>query len=354
MDQINDTIKCPNSEHDDDVKLVCFNEFCKADRLYCMQCMRNGVHVSHSQYQQELSILFEHIESVEKECEDLIIKLNQQMDLAYQYFYFVIGGIRSKYQKSKQQFLNLDSKQKNSFFSESIKFKQYEQKVQILIEKSITDFRDQMEKLLSDLKLSELNYYQISNLDIQKSEELYKKGYKLYWDDDKYEEAIKVIDQALILNSKHKLSLWCKAKILKQLGQYNQAIIWADKALQIDPKHQNSLYLKADSLRMLDNYIDAIIWVDKALFIDSKHVSSFYTKGESLRMLSIYDQAIKYLDQALYYNPNHHQSLGSKGACLQSLQQYQEAIYNYNKAIEIDPNYTWAKDRKIECESSDC
>ncbi|CAK74556.1 unnamed protein product (macronuclear) [Paramecium tetraurelia] len=243
MDQNSDTIKCPISDHTNDVKLVCFNEFCKAHKLYCMQCMRIGVHVSHLQYQQELSILFEHIESIEKECEDLITKLNQQM-------IWLINTSILQLEESDRNTRDLNNNsliqipiKKILSFSESIKFKQYEQNVQIQIEKSITDFQDQMEKLLSDLKLSELNYYQISNLIINKSEELYKKGYKLNCN-DKYEEAIQVVDQALNFNPKPKLSLWCKASILKQLGQYNEAIIWADKASQVDPKDSYIIFTK--------------------------------------------------------------------------------------------------------------
>ena len=37
MNQYNDLIiKCPNPEHANNVKLVCFDESCKADRLYCI------------------------------------------------------------------------------------------------------------------------------------------------------------------------------------------------------------------------------------------------------------------------------------------------------------------------------
>ncbi|CAD8213414.1 unnamed protein product [Paramecium pentaurelia] len=66
MNEKNDTnIKCPNSEHVNNVKLVCFNESCKADRLQCIQCIQNGIHVSHVQHQQDLPFLFDHILNIE-------------------------------------------------------------------------------------------------------------------------------------------------------------------------------------------------------------------------------------------------------------------------------------------------
>ncbi|CAD8213416.1 unnamed protein product [Paramecium pentaurelia] len=271
------------------------------------------------------------------------------MDMAYQQFYLLIGGIRSKYQKSKQQFLNLDSKQMNSFFAQSIQFKSFEQTNLILIKQSIQDFQDSIVKLLSDLKLTELNYYQISNLDINKSEELYKKGYKLYWDDKNFKEAIKIFDQSLNFNPKHSLSLWCKAESLRMLGQYNEAIIWADKALQVDPKNCNSLYCKAQSLRMLGQYNEAIIWADKALQVDPKDCLSLCTKSNSLRQLKMFKQSMEVIEQSLQINPNHFDSLWAKGICLQDQNQYQEALIFYEKALMINSNHQWTRDRKDEC-----
>ncbi|CAD8178160.1 unnamed protein product [Paramecium pentaurelia] len=350
MNQNNDTnIKCPNSEHANNVKIVCFNESCKADRLQCIECIQNGIHITHLQHQQDLLFLFEHISDIEKQCEDLIIDLNKQMDMAYEQFYLLIGGIRSKYQKSKQQFLNLDSKQMNYFFAESIKFKSFEQTNFILIQQSIKDFQDSIVKLLSDLKLSELNYNQISNQDIDKSEELYKKGYKLYWDDDNYKEAIKIFDQSLIFNPKNCNSLYCKADSLRMLGQYNEAIVWADKALKVDSKDCDSLYCKAASLKMLGQYNEAIIWADEALKVDPKHCSSLFTKSDSLRLLKMFKQSMEVIEQSLKINPNHFDSLWAKGKCLQDQNQYQEALIYYKKALMINPNHEWTRDRKDEC-----
>ncbi|CAD8215297.1 unnamed protein product [Paramecium octaurelia] len=350
MQQMNaDTIKCPNSEHANDVKLICFNESCKANRLYCIQCMKDGTHISHPQNQQELPMLFEFIEKTEKECNDWMTSLNQQMDLAQQSFYFLLEGIRSKYQKTKEQFLNLNSKQMNSFFVEIIQFKSVQQTIKDQIENSIKELQNQMEKLTYGLKLSELNYCSISDSNIQKSEELYKKGYQLYWNDDNYKEAIKMFDQALIFNSTHQLSLQCKAQSLKMLGQYNEAIIWIDKALQVDPKHCNSLYCKAESLRMLGQFNEAIIWADKALEIDPKHCSSLFCKGTILTQLRMFNEAMLVIEQSLSINPNNFDSLWSKGLCLQQQNQFKDAITFYEKALTIIPNHQWTKNRRDEC-----
>ncbi|CAD8194863.1 unnamed protein product [Paramecium octaurelia] len=309
-----DNIKCPISEHAYDIKLVCFNESCKANRLYCIQCIRDGIHVSHPQNQQEVPLLFEFIGKIGEECDDWITNLNQQMNVASQQFQLLIEGIRSKYQKSKQQFLNLNPKQMNSFFDETIQFQSFQYKTQDKIQQSIKEFQDQMDNLISGLKLSELNYY-ISNSDLKKTEELYQKGHKLYWMDDNYEEAIKLFDQALIVNSTHKLSLWCKANCLRMLGQFKEAINWADKALEVDPKHCNSLQCK----------------------------------GSALTQLKMFKDANQVIDLSLSINPNHFDSLWSKGCCLQQQNLFQEALIFYEKALKIIPNDKWTINRRDDC-----
>ncbi|CAD8144924.1 unnamed protein product [Paramecium pentaurelia] len=211
------------------VKLVCFDESCKGERLYCIQCIKNGINVSHPQYQEELPKLFVHIQSIEKECDDVINRMNIQMDLLQQEFYLLFGGISSKYQISKQQFLNLNSQQMNSYLEQSVHFRSFEFKIIQLLQQFKNEFQFQIQKLLHELQLSELSYYQISNLYLTKSEELYQKGYKLRIQDNskdkKHYEVIIIFDQALSLNSKHQKALLCKADSLRSLCQYDDAII---------------------------------------------------------------------------------------------------------------------------------
>ncbi|CAD8117311.1 unnamed protein product [Paramecium primaurelia] len=114
---------------------------------------KNGINVSHPQYQEELPKLFVHIQSIEKECDDLINRMNIQMDLLQQEFYLLIGGIISKYQISKQQFLNLNSQQMNSYLEQSVHFRSFEFKINQLLQQFKNEFQFQIQKLLYELSL---------------------------------------------------------------------------------------------------------------------------------------------------------------------------------------------------------
>ncbi|CAD8094326.1 unnamed protein product [Paramecium primaurelia] len=297
MNQNDDiSIKCPNSEHNNNVKFVCFDESCKQQRLYCIQCIKNGIHVSHPQNQEELPKMFEHIQQVEIECDDLTNKMTKQMDLLQQDFYLLIEGIRSKYKISKQQILNLNSQQMNSYVQQSVNF---------------TSNQYNYAQMNSNLKQKNqyLNYNQLNQVIIKYLTyiQINQKNY--------IKMAIKILDKALSFNTKHQLSLYSKAESLRMLGQYNEAIIWADKALQVNPKDCFSLR----------------------------------TKGHSLRLLKDYKEALKAIDQSLSINPNHLSSLQSKGHCLQNQNNYQEALLFYEIALKINSNHQWTKNRKDEC-----
>ncbi|CAD8129874.1 unnamed protein product [Paramecium sonneborni] len=342
-------INCPNQEHDNNVKLICFDKSCKTNRLYCMQCNREGMHCSHPQYQYELPILLEHIEKAYQECDHFVNRIKQIIDLVYQSFNQLIGGIREKFQRSKEQFLNLNSKQMNSFFEQVILFKSFEAKIETQITESSQNFQYQLKYLYQDLNISQLNYCQISNSDIQKSQEICQKGYELWLNDNDYLEAIKNFDQALIWNPKNQSALQKKAYCLRLLKQYKEAIQWADKALDIDPKHEDTMKGKGISLFMLEEYKEAIIWIDKALEINPNNKLSLYYKADCLRLLKQYKEAIIQADKALEIDPQYQLALYCKGQCLQTLNQYAEALIFYEKYLKIDPNDQYAKIRKNQC-----
>ncbi|CAK81359.1 unnamed protein product (macronuclear) [Paramecium tetraurelia] len=175
MNQSSDlAIKCPNPEHNKNVILVCFDECCPGQRLYCHQCVKIGVPVSHLEYQEELPFMFEHFKKVEKECDYLIDRMNKQMDMINQNYYLLVEGIRSKYQMSQQSLLNLSSEQINSFLSSSISFQLFQSKIQNLLEQLTNKFLCQLQQLLVDLNLTDLNYYQIPKINPNKSEDLHQ------------------------------------------------------------------------------------------------------------------------------------------------------------------------------------
>ncbi|CAD8213206.1 unnamed protein product [Paramecium pentaurelia] len=327
-------------EGHDYVELAYLNEKCKANRVYCHECLRNGDHVAHIKDQKNLKELIEFFYNVEQENGILISELSLIFGEIIKLFEQLKKGLEQKYQFSKERLLGLNAKQLNSALDQVIKFDEFKKGLFDEIKKFSDDMIISLKIYITELKIEQVYYIQSNQQ--EQVEQLYQKGnpmiyqgYKLYVE-GKYKETIKLFDVAFMINPKHFNSLYIKADSLSMLGNHKDAIIWADKALSIDSNHVNSLFTKADSLNMLGNNNDAIIWADKNLSIDSNHVNSLITKGDSLTMLGKYKEALTILYQVLNLNPNHDTSL--------------EAIIFYNKAIQINPDYQWAKNYKAECE----
>ncbi|CAD8097017.1 unnamed protein product [Paramecium primaurelia] len=372
-------LKCPIEQHEF-LELACVNKLCKANRVYCHQCLKNGDHVAHQKDQKNLIELIEFFHKIEQESENLISKLCSMVEEIRELFIELNQELRKTFQFSKERLQQLNAKQLNQALDQIIQFDEI--KIDLLqeLETCSDNMVNQLKILIKDLKLKQQHNSQQNKQEQeqekQKVEELYKQGYKLYWD-SKYKEAIKLFDAALFINTKHLDSLNYKARSLYYLDNYNDAIIWADKALSIDSKHIDSLNYKAQCLFYLSNYNDAIIWADKALSIDSKHIDSLYYKGNCNDAIIWADKALSIdskhlnslqtkcnysfliwvnhytkwiIDQALNCKPNNCYSLYLRGKCLQSLQRYSEAIIYYEKSIQIDPNFSPSKNGKAKCE----
>ncbi|CAD8061914.1 unnamed protein product [Paramecium sonneborni] len=175
-------IKYSIDQHDY-VELACLNEQCKANRVYCHQCLRNGDHIAHYKDQKSLKELIEFFHEFEKDTESLISKLNMMQ--IHQALDQVI-----KYQENK------------TFLLQEVNQCQ-------------DDMIIQLKRSITDLKLEELNYFELNQQEQEKADELYQK--------DEYEEAIKLLDEALINDPKHISSLYIRAEALS--NYYGSRII---------------------------------------------------------------------------------------------------------------------------------
>ncbi|CAD8074285.1 unnamed protein product [Paramecium primaurelia] len=336
--QNNDIIlKCSIPNHDALVQFVCFEPYCQDTRLFCNQCKTNEIHQNHTQRCVELPKLFDYVVKVGQECDDLLDILVKQWNSINHQFLKFIQGIKEKYLISHSQLILLNISQLNQTLEQLINFQSYKSLIKNSIQNNLFDFNEKIEKLEQDLRLHEKPIsFHISEQDIKKSLELFQKGYELYYDNEKYDEAILILDQAININPNNQLAIWCKAASLRMLGQYKKAIIWADKSLLLDPKHSFSLYCKAACLRMLDKYDEAILWANKALAIDPKDCFALSCKGSSLRLMKRFNEAIKVINASLTINPNHFDSLKEKGYHKDHL--YQQ-VHVYMMNININKQF---------------
>ncbi|CAK64758.1 unnamed protein product (macronuclear) [Paramecium tetraurelia] len=340
-------MKCSKENHDY-ASLTCLNKTCESSRIYCDQCLRNGDHIDHINDQWNLSRLIQVFKSIEKKSKTLISDLCLMNEVINQLFTKLNQKIRKKFQYSQERIQGQDTKQLNQILDEIIKYDEFQKELLEELHHYSDNMIMYLTRQITELKLDKLSDYQLDLQDIEEVESLHESGYQLYYKDNKCKAAIKIIDDALLINPKHLNSLRTKgiksdinvlAYCLQRLGNYHDAIVFAEKALLIESKHVKSLFIKAECLRMLGRFNDAIIWIDKALSIDSKNINSLYTKAECLFMIDNYKEAILWADKTLSIDSKHLNCLFTKAYSLYMIDNYNEAILRADKALSIDPKH---------------
>ncbi|CAD8116737.1 unnamed protein product [Paramecium primaurelia] len=294
IQQLNLKLKCQQDDHQDEIDIVCYNQFCTEFRLNCFKCQKKGrIHQDHFDDVEKINSLIEFIENKNKECDNLIDDLNQQLESVNQSFCQLKMGIRQKYQLYQQKLVLLNSQQINDFLNSTIKFNEYKQSITTIIVEQTKKLTNSFNNLYQQLQLSSFNYYKNDDNCIKISEELYQKGYQLYME-DKYEQAIAILDKSIQQNLNNHNSLWCK-------GAY--------------PKHVRSLCEKGECLRLMKKYNESLKFIDQALSIDQQHIPSLQTKGDCLRDQLKYKEALIYYEKSLKINPNNQYSKNQKNFC---------------------------------------
>ncbi|CAK58106.1 unnamed protein product (macronuclear) [Paramecium tetraurelia] len=156
MNQIKELeIKCSIEDHDY-AQLVCLNKECKANRVYCDQCIRNGDHIAHINDQwniQKLILIFQNIEKESETLKSDLCLINQEIN---KIFTQLNQKITKKYQYSKERLQKLDAKQLHQILNYIIKYEEVEKSVLNEVKKCSDDMIMQIKRYTSELKIEEL------------------------------------------------------------------------------------------------------------------------------------------------------------------------------------------------------
>ncbi|CAD8110884.1 unnamed protein product [Paramecium primaurelia] len=343
--------KCLNQNHTQSIEQICFNKQCTDSRLICQQCLQKGLHQQHMKEVLGLNALVSFIDDNNKSCDTLCETISKQGDIVLDSYFKLKNEIKNKYQISNKRLQKMDSGQLNQTINQMISLSDYK----VYISKTIMDLSNEwklkVDKQIQELLLKTVNFTEVRKDDEKSSTNLFNKGFALY-NNQKFDDALQIIDKTLKLNPKNRDSLWCKGECLIMKNNLDEALNCYNQAISVDPKHLNSLSAKGDCLRGLGQFDEAIILYDQALSINSKHLDSLYGKGDCLRELGKYNESLKWLNQALSIYPQDYFSLQSKGVCLQEQQNFSEALKCFELALKISPFDQFNQIRKNKCELS--
>ena len=155
--------------------------------------------------------------------------------------------------------------------------------------------------------------------------------------------ALKLIDQALILNPKNGVAYSNKGNILKELGRYEEALSNYDKAIEMIPSYAEAYNNRANTLQDLQQYDESLIWYDKALTLNPEYVGAYCNKGNALEWLGRHQEAMNCFDQALAIDPQHVDAYWQKGLSQLANGQFDLGWQNYEAR--------WSKSNPVKFEN---
>jgi len=155
--------------------------------------------------------------------------------------------------------------------------------------------------------------------------------------ENKYEEALEFINQALEINPKNDYTLLWKGSVLINLGKHEEVLEVFNQALEINPKNDIALSSKGFALVNLGKHEEALEFINQALEINPKNDIALSSKGIALVNLGKYEEVLEVFNQALEINPNNYIALSKKGIALKNLGKYKDALEAFNQALEINP-----------------
>lgn len=163
----------------------------------------------------------------------------------------------------------------------------------------------------------------------------------LYFDNRKYEEAVKVMDEAIELFPDDFTVNLILGISLAQLDKHSEAKPYLKKAVELNPNDLNALSSYSYTLSQLKENELAIIYLQQALKIKPEDVNLLGTLGliyDSMEKWSecdsVYELALKIDPQNALVNNNYAYSLSERGERLD------EALKMVEIAIAVDPDNT--------------
>jgi tetratricopeptide (TPR) repeat protein/S1-C subfamily serine protease len=166
---------------------------------------------------------------------------------------------------------------------------------------------------------------------------LWKYQSAIYRKLDRYDDALKSIEEA-IKSEPNDLSLLNeKANLLRNKKQYREAIAIYDLLIIKQPTAY--FYLNRGTIRSdLGDNQAAIADFDLAITLHPSYDSAYYNRGLVKYNVNQKKSAIIDFDRAITINPQLAQAYVNRGIIKSDLKQYKEAMVDYDRAIAINPN----------------
>ena len=222
----------------------------------------------------------------------------------------------------------------------------------------------------SGKKLEAANDYKRATAFEEKDEAIFYNAGRLYYQLEKYEDAIPMLERVTALDKKHINAYKFKMESYIALEQYQRALKESNALIDLQGTAKNyssrgfiqdklenynqaeSDYRKSISLanNVVETYVElanvlfkakkydpSLTACNQALAIDSKCKEALWTRSKIYKEKIDYPNAINDLSKMIIFSPEDAEAYFVRGVYYQEFNQHQSAINDFSKVISLDP-----------------
>ena len=145
----------------------------------------------------------------------------------------------------------------------------------------------------------------------------------------KFEDALKAIEEVIVLTPNNGLAHSNRGNILKELHRHEEALESFDRAIGLLPEYAEAYSNKGNALQELHRFEESLSWYDKAIKLKPNYAEAYSNKGNALEWLRRHEEAMENFDKAISTNPQYIDSYWHKGLSQLASGNYEEGWKNY-------------------------
>ena len=163
--------------------------------------------------------------------------------------------------------------------------------------------------------------------------------YLIYFDQEKFEKSLSLVNKLLSSMPEHQPSLRDKAHLLFYLNRLTEAKKNVELSIKLNEKDYIAINILGMILDKMGLFNEAKAEYLKAIKIDKNYYPSYSNLGKTLLELQDIDNGIKVLQQGIKINPNFENAHNNLANAYNKIGRYNEAIEIYKKLLEQNPKH---------------
>ncbi|MBS1956712.1 MAG: rhomboid family intramembrane serine protease [Cyanobacteria bacterium SZAS-4] len=162
----------------------------------------------------------------------------------------------------------------------------------------------------------------------------YRKAVELL-QEEKYEDALPLLDRALALNPNNSSAFCDRARAYIELKDYDKAMADADSAIKSSESNKIAHTVRANVLQKLGDYNQAIVELTKVIDLDPKDAMAYNNRAWSEASAGLLDQSVRDCDRSIGIKNDLATTYDTRAVAYILQNKFVQAIEDLDHAIKI-------------------